>query len=511
MKRLMLVFIFLVAGIVFGKQGDFVDSISLQQDASTVKSKAQPRLRAANIHAQWAVVEPTVVPEDAKRKTVPKKIGYTRKLPAGLMEPDWKKLNDGSRAFRFELTSEKAAGLRVQLAGSFFEGMELRVYNPATSRVFGPYHILHRGQDGTWWSPTIFGDSIGLEFYLPPDVEVPKALPELTATANLFCSDPVNCSHPDRWDPPLDCHEDVTCFPGLSVEADAVGLMYFIINDDCYTCTGALLNRGPGDLAPLFMTANHCIGAQWIADSLEVHWFYESETCNGLPPDFNTLPMNQGALVLKRDSSSDWTLLGLLDEPQSGSYLGWNANEWDSGDNATGIHHPASSHKRICSGESSGSTDDALFGDETHTFEVDVWDVDLTFGTTEGGSSGSPILDSSRHVRGTLTGGSGECAPVTKYYGRLDLAYENLRYYLGNSYIASPVYVNHENVGDPENEGYSEQGTSALPFNTVLEATFAVRSGDTVMISPGNYDEQMRIWRPMTLRCWGSGTVRIGE
>ena len=49
------------------------------------------------------------------------------------------------------------------------------------------------------------------------------------------------------------------------------------------------------------------------------------------------------------------------------------------------------------------------------------------------------------------------------------------------------------------------------PFNTVYEATFAVRAGDTVRIVPGSYNERMTIWRPMRLERSGTtGMVSIG-
>ncbi len=131
-------------------------------------------------------------------------------------------------------------------------------------------------------------------------------------------------------------------------------------------------------------------------------------------------------------------------------------------------------------------------------------------GLTQPGSSGSPIMSSpGALLRGTLSGGPrGDC--TISQYGRFDRAYTHLRYYLGNNYIASPVYVHWDATGDPGNNGILERGTSALPFNTVYEASFAVRAGDTLRINPGNYNERMVIWRPMRLEPSVSGTVRIG-
>ena len=84
-------------------------------------------------------------------------------------------------------------------------------------------------------------------------------------------------------------------------------------------------------------------------------------------------------------------------------------------------------------------------------------------------------------LRGVLTGGPDDDCTVSRY-GRFDLAFANLRYYLSNAYIASPVFVWGGWSGDPGNNGSLERGTATLPFNTVYEATFAVRAGDTVRI-----------------------------
>jgi hypothetical protein len=69
--------------------------------------------------------------------------------------------------------------------------------------------------------------------------------------------------------------------------------------------------------------------------------------------------------------------------------------------------------------------------------------------------------------------------------------------------------VNRGVAGDPGNDGSSERGTAANPFNTVYEGTFCVPDGGTVTIQAGNYNERFTLWRPMTLTAQG-GTARIG-
>jgi len=51
------------------------------------------------------------------------------------------------------------------------------------------------------------------------------------------------------------------------------------------------------------------------------------------------------------------------------------------------------------------------------------WNVGFDNGTTEGGSSGSPLFDQNRRVIGQLHGGLRGCAPITKHYGRFNVSW----------------------------------------------------------------------------------------
>ncbi|MCH8147118.1 MAG: trypsin-like peptidase domain-containing protein [Planctomycetes bacterium] len=412
----------------------------------------------------------------------------------------------GGWVSRVEFHSKDAEGLRLKIVGlRELAGVKLRVYDPAGTTVLGPFTTAHTAEDGSWWSPTIFGETIGLELFVPEDIEPPSALPGIAAVAFLNCK----CSF--LAGTTLNCHNDVTCFSGWkNRDARAGARITFISGGSCTACSGALLNRDPGDFSPLFMTANHCINTQAEADTAELFWQYETSVCDGATtaPNPNTLPRNLGTLLVKRRSSADWTLLGLYDPPDSNAgphwYLGWDSRSWSRNEAGIVVHHPLGSFKRISFGTTHGTQTACSFSASTRR-------ETYTSGTTEPGSSGAPQMDSSRRVRGALSCGDLGCE-INDYYARFDVAYDNLRYYLGDSYIASPVYVDDGVSGDAGNNGSTEQGSFGAPFNTVHEATYAVRSGDTIRIEPGNYDEQFRIWRPMTLKRRGSsGTVRIGD
>lgn len=437
-----------------------------------------------------------------------KQVGYLEPF-----DPNWVPqhqpvvLPDGGRVWRYELHSTDAVGLRCQMWGNPAQGqLQIRFYDPASGYVLPEIVSPTLDEEGIWWGPTIWGDTLGIEVYQPNGAsgEFPIAI---VGVVYLFCTG--DCGTPGGGTD-LNCYNDITCFPAWknSLEDNAVGKYFFLSGSTCFTCTGTMINRQPGDFSPLFITAHHCMERQSETHSMEIFWEYETTACDGTPVDPNTLPRNNGALLLKRYRDADTILVGLYAPPGVNAYVGWFTAS-PVGESGTGVHHPASSFKRISFGTVQSADDNVSFSGLPYT--VDTWRIRYTNGTTEGGSSGSALYGADRRLRGVLTGGVRACAPVDKYYGRFSDAFTNLRYYLENVNIASPVFVNRAVSGDPENGGNSERGTAANPFNTVYEATFAVRANDTVRIVPGNYNERFRVWRPMRLERSGtSGVVRIG-
>lgn len=481
----------------------FVDGAGVELDRLPKLERGLAVQRAPHIPAFQVALPRTVLPEPEEQQPGFRHpildVGYILPAPDGLlMAARWNRLPDGSRIARMELSSENAAGLRLQFHGQLDPAtLELRVYEPGGKAVFGPVRP-YTDEDGTWWAPTVWGNSIGLEFYVPASAPFPPQMPTMVAVGYMhtpFASDFMPAE--------LGCHLDVTCYPAYNNEKAAVAKMIFPTGGGNFGgCTGELLNRAPQDLAPIFMTARHCISTQSSANGLELYWFYQSSVCNGAPPNLNSVPRTDGSLLLKHHGGSDWTILGLYEPPAGNYWLGWDSNNWGSGDNSVVIHHPDGAYKRISFGPSRGGESGCGFT---------VWGVDYAVGngTIEGGSSGSTVLDSNRRARGPASCATfpWQCPPIWCGYGRLSAAFTNVQYYIWQ--MASPTYVNRAVAGDANNEGNSERGTAANPFNTVYEGTFCVQSNDRVIIQAGNYNERFTLWRPMRLESQG-GVARIG-
>ena len=177
-------------------------------------------------------------------------------------------------------------------------------------------------------------------------------------------------------------------------------------------CSGTLLNNRQQDLTPYFLTAAHCVGTEEEARSVTAFWLYQTQTCNGELPDFQSVPRTEGASLLSttgfrelRDPEGDMTLLRLEgDLPDGVMFQGWDADPQPIGAQVTGIHHPGNDDwgffKRISFGQ--------IIPDPSFEVSEDTYAI-VSYpggqGYTEGGSSGSALFSSTGTVVGALSGG----------------------------------------------------------------------------------------------------------
>ena len=213
-----------------------------------------------------------------------------------------------------------------------------------------------------------------------------------------------------------DCHLDVTCYPEWSTSATSVATIVFETSGGTSSrCSGTLLTNRRQDFTPYFLTAAHCVDTEEEARSTTAFWFYQTQTCNGELPDFQTVPRTEGAHLLatlggaikeRVNPDGDMTLLQLEgDLPDGVWFQGWDANPQPFGTQVTGIHHPGNDDwgffKRLSFGQ-------IIPDPSSGTFEDDVYaSVSYAQGYTEGGSSGSALFNNPGTVVGAASRGSG--------------------------------------------------------------------------------------------------------
>ena len=426
----------------------------------------------------------------------PYRIGIVQTFsPKSNQDGIWTELDDGGYLWTMSFRALNAVAIRLRI--SHFRppaGAELIIHVPGpTQYSIGPFTDEQAGMSDTFWTPTLYGEEAYLEYYIPAGInhESPQVQIEVDALLNQY-RDLIY-----GLDKEVGCHLDVSCYPAWQDEADAVGHLSYIHEGAGYTCTGSLYNRVPEDYTPLLATAWHCDIYNSNINSLVVTWFYQTTSCDGSVPSFSTLPQTIGIVNLADDNASDYRLIGLdWDVPGGLYYLGWDANEFANGSAATCIHHPDGSHKRITIGEKISNTGTCVCSD---CYKIS-WPQGQ--GVTEGGSSGSPIMDSNQRARGALSGcGPFECDQDNHdWYGRFDAAYNILEPWLDP---VDPVYVDNTYTG-------TEQGTVSQPFNTYVKGIYAVIAGSDLYIEAGNYGQTMTLKKPMTIHA-RNGTVILGQ
>ena len=156
-----------------------------------------------------------------------------------------------------------------------------------------------------------------------------------------------------------------------------------------------------------------------------VYWNFENSTCrppgsaaSGADGDGPMTNFNSGSSVVAEYGTSDFTLIELDDDVNPDFepfYSGWNVDEVVF-DTVFCVHHPNTEEKRI-----SFDFDQTVPFSNNFFMRVDDWDI----GTTEPGSSGSPLYTTNGEIIGQLTGGLAACGNNQfDEYGMLQISWE---------------------------------------------------------------------------------------
>lgn len=219
-------------------------------------------------------------------------------------------------------------------------------------------------------------------------------------------------------------HESAIYEITKKVKQSVCALIYY--DGSFHYATGALINNTGENGIPYVLTANHAIGTAAVASTTVAFFNYESplgrKDIRG-PMEF----FIAGATLIATNTNLDMTLLRLSSCPRRDfrPYLaGWNRSESPSPP-FYGIHHPNGTGKRVAT-EHDGITahtitvDGYTYAPYAH-WKVSRWDE----GTTEAGSSGSPLLDEDLRIIGALTSGASTCeSPINDFYYRLSTSWD---------------------------------------------------------------------------------------
>lgn len=358
----------------------------------------------------------------------------------------WKAVDGGSVA-RIEVRSPDAMALRVGLKlRGMDDRIELRV---AGSDAPTKIEALATGAEtrhlvdgrGLHWTPATDGETQVIELFAPSGVDLKSVTVQIAHVSHLITSLRGGFALTPKIGESGNCNVDTACRVGTLGQAfvNAKNSVSWLLFQDggSYICTGTLLNdTDTNTQIPYYFTADHCIGSQTVANTVQTVWNYEATSC-GSGVSAGTTSVAGGAQLLFSDygggdAGTDAALLRLNNAPPGFAfYVGWDANVLAASEPVLAIHHPAGDAKK------------SSLGQQVQTLSY-LYEVGWTSGTTEGGSSGSGLFTGGSggyFLRGGLYGGQASCANSGTapgsgsgnnwdVYSRLDLVYNDVKQWL---------------------------------------------------------------------------------
>lgn len=329
---------------------------------------------------------------------------------------------DGGFVWSGLVKAPGASAVRLHISGfDLPAGAALYVWG-VDGQAAGPYTGRGPVGDGQLYTNAIFGDEVHVQLR---QEGAPERLPRGLVLESVGYMGPhfLKAVIPAEGDAPrlgtksfcsynATCVENAACSGtsnAVATARQAVASILFQSGAYYYICTGGLVADTTGSQTPYFLTANHCISKGNEASSLETYFDYVT-TCSN--PDctqpYSNTGDTVGATILTHSKTTDDSLLLLSSNPVTAdgtvAYLGWNSSPvaFTNGFNLYRISHPSGAPQAY----SEHSVDSSAGTCSTLPRGNFIYSHD-TYGATEGGSSGSPVVDGNGKIVGELYGACG--------------------------------------------------------------------------------------------------------
>ena len=346
---------------------------------------------------------------------------------------------DGMATWRLLLESPNATSLNLGLDQFHMPPGGKFVFSGNKGRDTYVFTSADNEDHGELWTPIVRGSTAKLEITLPEQL-----LPQMRfriETVNHGFRDLIKVDENGvkiGGDTSGSCNVDVACSEGdltfgdlIDFYRNQIGSVGAYTMGGTDTCSGALINNTSNDQRALFLTANHCGIDTGNAASMVVYWNFQNSTCR--PPGSSSsggvgngdlTVFNTGSVFRAAYSTSDFCLVE-LDDPvnpanDTAFFAGWDRSGIAPADMVIGIHHPAVAEKRISFDYDPTTRTTYLSSAADSTTGTHIRVIDWNEGTTEGGSSGSPLFNSAGQIVGQLHGGYAACGnDLSDWYGRV--------------------------------------------------------------------------------------------
>ena len=330
---------------------------------------------------------------------------------------------DGGMVWTGAVESPGATALRLHFTNLSLPGNAALYIYGLNGEAFGPYTDLGHAGSGEFWSHTVTGPvayvqvrhfgpvsenelrSISFDIdgagYLSGKFLIPfyqHKKPDLEGVSGAMYHCPEN----------EDCVEDASCYSGGAIDDAkyAAAAMQWVSGAWIYMCSGGLIaDTDETSQIPYFLTANHCISKGKDAKALECYFQYWTASCHASCEPVGNFPRTLGADIMDSSRDGDHTLLQLWENPPAGSFfMGWTNQPvaFADGTQLFRISHPSGSPQAYSLHE--------VDSDYIECSGLDIGEFIYSYdleGATEGGSSGSPVMNLSGQIVGQLYGACG--------------------------------------------------------------------------------------------------------
>ncbi len=399
----------------------------------------------------------------------------------------WERISEDTMLWRLRIESSGALSLNLGFTRyAMPAGGRLLIYPADGSAEAIAFTSADNKVHGELWTPVVETETLVVEVAVPFKAvdrldllltsvntgyrKFGDLIPEKSGTCNID----VVCPEGDGW------REDIQTVAVISTGGSTF-------------CTGFMINNTANDETPFFMTAYHCGIHSSQAPSLVTYWNFNSPVC-GQQSGGSLSQFLTGSVLQVENSTSDYSLVLLDAQPDPSwnvAYAGWDNSGVDP-TSAVAIHHPSTDEKSI-SFENDPVTTTSYLGDtspgnSTH-FRVADWDL----GTTEGGSSGSPLFNQNHHVVGQLHGGYAACGNNDPdWYGKLSVSWSGLSTYLdplGTGATTQDLFAPYLTGMRVSSGSYDLSGDVGGPFTPATYDYVLSNNGDSSLDYQVSFDE----------------------
>lgn len=390
---------------------------------------------------------------------------------------NWENNGFGESIWKLKIEAKDAISLNLNFSTFHLsKNAKLFLYNENYSDVLGALTHRNNKVDSLFATRPMKGAKLMLELHVPT---IEKSQNKIHINQVVYGYRSIFDKADKSFGISASCNQNISCTEGERWQDVKRSIVLILRSNNTRWCSGALVNNTLQDGTPYILTAAHC---NLQTNSVFI-FNYESPNCS---PNQDGILSNSitGAILRANNAASDFTLFQLSSTPPLSYnvyYAGWS-NEEKASQFSTAIHHPRGDVKKI-----SFDYDSVTSSNEYNT-AFDHWQVgNWELGTTQIGSSGSPLFNEKQKIVGQLHGGDAACGnTLSDFYGKFSYSWNK---YAGSSNQLQP-WLDPNNSSTVELSGFDPQpatfsidlelihlyGIQAYTCDTSVQAKFTFKN-----------------------------------